>query len=599
MRAGTAYVANASPEVFIAFFNINPAGGIGSQVGANYVNYATGGTERRLTRLELTIEPYTGIGVCHLLNQDQALNALDFRGCIAAISWNWHGGVASNEEYFWVTSQRKISAEGKLYFELQLANAWEMLQHSKGVNVAVAAAFTNPVTGTNRLWPRTTTVHNILAAIIGDVNGFLGQWGLTGLTVLGAEPAGAFAIQTYQPFVVSRIGEDDRALMRRLLQMTESAITFRQATGATQNYINPALPGPYFIFDLTGAHEPFFAHVNGSALTMPNRVIVADLEPDPSKSVVANFVGDATDVTSLNIGAMPDIFYDSTVGFPHATPPTAPEIAAGNAEAVARAQKLLARKIAEANLGEVYVPMNCTAELYDEIQITDSISGQTVIGRIGRIERKFIAVAQGESFQQQRESYSCRIHLGGIGGGSLRTKSYTGYNDIDASALDMKSRGLHNPFVDSPQLDASVLSQHYAPQLETRPGTAGNQASTGAYVVLTGMSITTPVVPIIHEARVNICVKFFGNPGVAGDIVRVQPFLDGVGWGEFITWTLPAAGDQITLERTFTIPIPADGLTHIIDARYTQTAGAGANSVTRGESRITVEIFSGINSRLF
>jgi hypothetical protein len=600
MRAGTAFVPNKSPEVFIAFFNINPAGGIGAQVGANYVNYATGGTQRRLIRLETTIEPYTGIGICHLLNQDQALNLLDFRGCIAAISWNWHTGAASNEEYFWVTSERKLSSEGRLIVELQLANAWEMLQHSKGINVALAAALTNPATGTTRLWPRTTTVHNILAAIIGDVNGFLGQWGLTGLTVLSNEPAGPFAIQTYQPYVVSRIGEDDRTLMRRLLQMTQSAITFRQATGATQNYINPAMPGPYKVYDLAGVNSPFFIHVNGSALTMPNRILFADLEPDPNKNVVANFVGQAVDALSSNIGLLAELFYDITIGYPHANPPTIPEIAAGNTEATARATAMLARKIAEANLGEVYIPMDCTAELYDEIQVTDSISGQTVIGRIGRIERKFIAVAQSESFNTQRESYSCRIHLGGIGGGSLRTKSYTGFNDIDAAALDMKSRGLHNPFVDYPQINQSTLSQHLAPIERSRTATAPTVIPAGAPGAMTPITGIARTFTVMETSIAKVTATFQAFPGgatVVGNSLQGFLNVDAVNHPKtcLIITPIAAGGWAGTVEMTWHVRLAAGVHTLLLQAQCLASAGLWTIGVT---TTMAIEIISDLQAEV-
>lgn len=577
MRTGTPYIANAKPEVIASFLDISSA-----SVGA-YANYVVGGTEQRLVYVKTTSEPYSGKAVIRLLNQDGGLNSIPFAGSLCFISWAYHGGTPSLDEPMWVVSNKTISQEGKLLTELELVNAWGMLQYSVGANVTNEAGVAAYSSGNIRVWPNTDTVKDILDAIVGDAAGFLAQWGYNSIDWLSTSGN----VDTYSPYVISRIGEDDRMLMRRLLQMTASIITFRSDTGPTGNYIDPALGGTKYEYAIDGIEHPFFIDVVGYSPVIPNRIFYVDQEPDTNKNTAANFVDVAEDTVSMGlIGSLAQVFVDPTIG--------------SNAEALSRAENHLARLQAEASLGEIFVPMNCCQELYDEIQVTDQRNGSIVsVGRVGRIDREFSADANDLTQKRGRSSYTTHIWLGTPGSGVGTSANIGGGNGIDSSVSDLKTKGLSDPFIDSPQLNSTILSQHYAPQLETRPGTAGNQASTGALAVIAGLSITTPIVPVVHEAKVTISVYLFGNVGIAGDIVQITPALDGVATGQPITWTLPAAGDQITLERTFIIPIVADGATHVIDARYIQTAGAGANSIARGQSRITVELFSGANSRLF
>lgn len=595
MRTGTPYVRNAAPQVTVVFHNKAAA-----QVGLTYSNDGHGSTSRRVIQIDTASEPYTGTGTIRMENHDGDFNNYDLRGTKVTISWGWFSGTSSDDEPWWVVKQYNIVEEGVILCQLEIANAWEMLKRSVRANKSIASDMTTPDAGTTLGWDRaTTTVKDILTAIFSDPNGFLGQWGYSTITTLGSEPAGAFSIQSYKPKVVTRIGEDDNALARRLLAMTRTGVTFRNSTGVTFNYVDPSNPGPYYVYQNDNIEHPFFINMRGIPLVIPNRVIVLDKETDLSKNQVTNFVGIAENSDSISrIGELADVYFDDTIGDYDITP-TGPEITAGNLEADARAAAILARHMVEVDVGQLYVPMNCCLELYDEIKINETNPGAADTGRVARIERHFQASSNNMAqVTAQRELYTCKIFLGGIGGGSLRIKSYTNGNDIDAASQDMRSRGLHNPFRDSAQINGSVLSQHYAPYLKHTSLSFDVSLAGGGVVQILNTIAQEVKVPSVLKVNFNAIIAPAAIPGTIaiGDYVAVWIIVDSTSYGTAV-FRSSAAGDFGPVSHSYMIPYLPDGATHTITMYAQQHSAAGVYIVSAGTTQDTDLMFEIVSAR--
>lgn len=564
---GVPYVANTAPDVTITFFDISAV-----QVGGTYNNAG------RVVYVHTKEEPYTGNGVVHLLNTDGALNAIDFRGSKCYIQWGYAGNLSSVDEPRWVGSQRLISQEGILVVELVLLNAWEMLEHDKGINVSDETDLKTVGYGSTRIYNRTTTIKDIISDLISETGTFLNVWNLDTLTQLVADAT----IDTYTPLFATKLNEPLSAILRRLLQMTESVITFRAATGATLNLIDGTLPGPYYTYELHAADHPFYVDIQGQALVMPNKIIVVDQEPDPVKNQAANFVG-ISELASQPAGTFGEIRIDPFV--------------IDDAEALERSDAALKRLAWESVLGEIYAPLNTCQELYDEIEIIDSRMGNTYYSRAGIIERTYIASSGGiKKPPSQREQYVMKITLGGIGGGSTRVASVSdGINDIDTTVSDLKSRGGSNPFIDSPQMNKETLSQHLAPEIyiDTVSATITRSAA-GVSAALTGSPRTytsRPTFPL-QLVTVDIFMYYDYSGAAAGDIFSFYCYLDGSQYGQVAPATASGAAGGGMMAYRWQVVLPDDDTTHTIDIRVARTSGAGTWHVFLTNSQIHSEIRS-------
>lgn len=544
---GTPYVADSKPIVQVKFYN-----SAGTQVGSTY------DATNRVVHVRKKEEPFTGNATIRLLNQDGALNAVNFLGTRVEIYWQWTGGLSSKDGPVWVVAQKYISSEGKLLLQLDCLDAWELMEQSRGLNAADSSDPVDPAFGTSRTWDRDTTILDIIAEIIGAVDAFLEEWNMDTITQINDDGI----IDVYEPLFFSRINDPDTELIRRLLQMTESVMTFRHS-GPLVNWIDQSLPGPYYTYEIQSTDHPFFINIEGEALTIPNRIIYVDQEPDPNKGEVSNFVGVA-EMATFPLGKFGQLRIDDTIE--------------DDTEAQLRASSHLARLVGETELGEIYVPMNTCVELYDEIEIIDSRSGVTHYGRVGQIERLFQATANDiEQPNSQRESFTTRIKLGGIGGGSTRIKSHAdGINDVDTTISDLKTRSTYDPFKDTPQYSGSVLSQHLAPYLFRKNATVNTTFATGTLGDITGATLTfdiptDSVVKLDFFAHIQCSVA----PAV-GDIFFVTVDVNGATKGAGILFVA-----QFATIHTFPMPsmksliinLPAGSNT--IKLRGQRISGAG------------------------
>jgi hypothetical protein len=571
MRTGTPYNGNDDPVVTTSFFNI-----AGSQQGSTYTS------SNRVLLVDKNEEPYSGKATIHLDNSDGALDAVDFLGCITAITWGYAGGTPSTDEPVWVVGQKNISLEGKVVKELTLLSAWELMELSKGINVAADADMQDPAYGLTRIWDRDTTILDIIDEIANSTGSFFEQWGLTTLTVLNDDGI----IDVYEPLVQTRLNDSDSEIFRRLLQMTESVMTIRASTGPTINWIDESLPGPYYTYANDGVEHPFFINKEvDSVAPLPTKIIFVDQEPNPLKGEVANYVGSAQ-LASEPVGSFGVIFVDPSIG--------------SDAEAAQRADSMLKRITAETLIGEIIVPMNCCQELYDEIEIIDSRTGNTVYGRVGGIHRIYKNYADLTVPEEQRGNYFCTIKLGGIGGGSTRIESAAGgINDIETTINDFKGRSLTNPFRDTPQYDGSVLSQHLAPILIRDPATATTSFSSGTIADITGISVALEIaVASVAKVTINCFVTPTSAPAV-GDVFAVTLDLDGTPQVGIIAIAADTTGFSTvgeTQSRTWLVNLPVGS--HTLKARGQRLSGTANWDVlgTSNQTDMIVEVFNAKNA---
>ena len=414
---------------------------ISSKVGTIVATYDNIESGRVYSAVSIE-EPYSGGALILLRNNDGALTNLDFRGHKVFIGWGYTtpgGNEFSSQQPVWVIDQSDVSAEGELLVELRCFVAWEMLRYSTGINLSTTGDFTNPIEGTigagsPRAWNRSHTIQQIVEEIITDPNCWLAQWGLVYDGLQGVDPF----VDTYKPLIITEINDDDRLILRRVLEMSGSILSMRH-DGIRLVHLNPLLDGPYYTFDLGGQNHPFYESVRGRTLPIPNRVFFGNATPNISSGQKATFVGEAVNQESIDaVGTLARIFVDDSIN--------------SDDEAGIRATSKMSKINAESIQGIITVPMNCTMELFDEIQVVDSRGGPSIINRAGRLERTFKSDTTS-GVEQQRGTYDIAIQLGGLtsgnrlGGGQSAGGSFLGVgNPVQGQIGDLGALGLENPF---------------------------------------------------------------------------------------------------------------------------------------------------------
>lgn len=127
-----------------------------------------------------------------------------------------------------------------------------------------------------------------------------------------------------------------------------------------------------YTYALDGEHT-FFTKDNRKQGVIPNAVyIVSD---DEDEDGVPLYSGHATDATSVSLYGEVRWYEQIHVE--------------DNAEATSVAESLLANIKAQEKIVEAVVPMNCFAEVYDKVTITDSREDTEVTGNIGYLSRHY------------------------------------------------------------------------------------------------------------------------------------------------------------------------------------------------------------------
>jgi len=292
------------------------------------------------------------------------LAATDYRGWGASIGY---GAVTpSGDEYsssapLRVTGQEVLSSGGKLALRLEMRGIPDMLSHDRA-SEAYLPADTD-----------TKTVAELVRAVLGD----------SGVSMLGCFSHG-------QPYEVVFEGTDDLmtgyrprdgfriymngsrlSALKRLLDFTRCVARFG-GDGAVHIYV-PATEGAVYDYEysLQGGHT-FFSHASRDSLVVPNYVVVRSHPGDSPQ-----YYGYASDAEGIS--AYREVRYQKYARLESDT--QAGDIAGA----------ILSGFRLEAQKGEAVVPLNCGAEVFDYVRVTDGRSGKSRSGNIGSLTRKYEA----------------------------------------------------------------------------------------------------------------------------------------------------------------------------------------------------------------
>jgi hypothetical protein len=307
-------------------------------------------------------DPYTHKAEVVLDNSGGVFTGNDYKGWQSVISY---GAVTSSgDEYsdcapLWVVHQELYSARGRLTCRLLMSGIPDILAEDRA-SEAYMPADTD-----------VKTVKDIIRGILGD----------TGVTMLACfnhcQPydivfdSEDILIDSYQPRDGFRIYMNGSRLsaLKRLLDYTRCVMRF--GGDGNVHILQPVTGGVVYDYEysLASGHT-FFSKAYRNSLVIPNYVI-AKSHPNDSPQ----YSGYASD--SESISAFREMRYQKYARL------------ASNAQAVTIAIALLDKFQLEAQKGSAGVPLNCGAELFDYVKVTDERESDYRVGNIGSLTRKY------------------------------------------------------------------------------------------------------------------------------------------------------------------------------------------------------------------
>mgnify|MGYP001050696358 CR=1 FL=1 len=312
--------------------------------------------------LEHTEETYSHSAKAVLDNSDGAFSANDYRGWQADISYGAVTGCG--EEYsacapLWILNQEILSSCGRLICLLSMAGIPDMLAEDRA-----SCAYMPPDTDSK-------TVKDLVREIMGD----------SGVTMIACFDHCRYydvvfdsedsITGSYCPRDGFRIYMNGSRLsaLKRLLDNTYCVMRF--GGDGKVHILEPSTGGTGYDYQyqLAGGHT-FFSGAYRSSLVIPNYVVVCSHPGDSPQ-----YSGYASDGES--IGAFREMRYQKYARVD------------SNEQAESIAAALLYRFRLGAKRGEASVPMNCGAELFDYVSISDGRCGEWRYGNIGSITRKY------------------------------------------------------------------------------------------------------------------------------------------------------------------------------------------------------------------
>ena len=313
----------------------------------------------RLKKLNHLEEPYrANVKEVELDNSDGYFTDKDFKGYKAVISYGLV--TASGKKYsdtapLWVIWQQLFSAQGKLTCQLTMLGVPDLLDDDDASESYIPTE------------ADTKTVKTLLTEIITATLSCYNHCQAYEV-VFDSEDS---LIDSYQPKDGFRIyvGGSRLAAIKRLLDYTKCVS--RYGADGKVHILQPTISGESYDYQysLESGHT-FFGKAYRKMLVIPNYIVVksnADDEPQYS--------GYASDAESYAL--MPKRQYKATR-------------LQSNTEATSIAQAVLARYQLDAEIGSADVPMNCGAEIFDYIKVTDERENDYRTGNIGSITRKYL-----------------------------------------------------------------------------------------------------------------------------------------------------------------------------------------------------------------
>ena len=172
---------------------------------------------------------------------------------------------------------------------------------------------------------------------------------------------GDTATPEYETTPDSTVGQ----VVEDILASTTIGLTVRE-DGFHSFVIDPAQGSPDLIYDITDGPHFFFIHQEATQIVIPNQILVVSSDLDAGvalfKSDVTN--GNANNATSQTaIGVITRIIVRTD--------------AASDAECDTLAARSMDQLERDAVQGRVEVPMDCSAETWDELRVTDDRLGTT------------------------------------------------------------------------------------------------------------------------------------------------------------------------------------------------------------------------------
>jgi hypothetical protein len=392
-------------------------------------------------------EQFGGIATFRILNNDHIFNThfSSFKGQPLSIGFGYFCGISGSLvsliDSYKIFGVRNVSIEGKDYLELDAYSSWTVMDNVK--LVPVGAVLTGTLSTTAFVLGEVITSYTAKTAIVSSVDTTNGKVLITRQSALwenGVDTSGTGAggatittatvatnsygtiiynkdktgkqiidelLTTFMPDwssggstrISATLDSDDAekniggggtapnpmlsydpgtvsvaSVIRQILSLSKCGI---KAVGNPPvlhiAYQDPAAATTY-TYSLE-THQ--FSIAEGEEdIIIPNKIIVVDKLPSTNPPQAATYVGIATDTISYPlIGGCVDIIVDGSV--------------TSNATAQAKAEAIIANRLAQSKYGKIVVPMNCGQEVTDMVTVTDTRSGFNYQARVSRIDWEF------------------------------------------------------------------------------------------------------------------------------------------------------------------------------------------------------------------
>jgi len=359
-------------------------------------------------------EPWSHSADVVIDNSGKALNAEDYKGYKAVISYGAHVGDTDYYEAsapMYVKTQMFESSPGVLDCTLGLIGVPDLLAEDS----ASEAYLPEDDEG--------TTVKGLIQAILGATLDCFDH--CTAYTVeFDSEDEIIDSFAPDDSFRIS-LGQSRAAALRWLLDRTKCVM--RWEADEKFHVFTPTISGVTYdyAYSLDTGHT-FFSKAYQNSLVTPNKIYVMS-DPDTDDG----FTGNATD-DSFSILPFPKWYYHRL---------------ASNAEAEDIAEAILSKAQLHAQIGAASVPMNCGQEVFDYINITDSRQSKNRAGNIGSLTRHY------QGFSQDREGgiFTTQFSFGGWLSVRKTLKDIEVYSDegYNFQRLNVKDAYIENLLADN------------------------------------------------------------------------------------------------------------------------------------------------------
>lgn len=220
-------------------------------------------------------------------------------------------------------------------------------------------------------------------------------------------------IDAYMPAdsLTIKEGEDRLAVIDKLLYYTSCQRVFK-ADGKIHVFV-PTTTGTAYDaeYSLASGHT-FFSKALLKGLVVPNKIFVKS-----NKTDAIQYSGSATSADSFALLPMQDIYRT-----------TLESDAQGNSMAAA----IISRMEISQQQGSATIPVNCGAELYDYVKVTDSREDDSRVGNLGSLTTTYKAGRKGESRYDMTFSFG-RVALKSVAGTRSSSLITTGLTNEDGS----------------------------------------------------------------------------------------------------------------------------------------------------------------------